>query len=93
MIDIKTNYELKDLYMVDMETGGKWKLDHIKDIEFNSESTDNENKYLSLTPFEDFSCDIHVNRYQLNIIMGYKFLIPNNWLKRHKIPMNRRCGE
>ena len=93
MIDI--NYEPKELYMVNMETGEKHKLDHIKNIEINSESTNNENKYLSLNSSEEFSGVIHVKRslvYLLDVRIGHKFLVPNNWLKRHKIPMNRRYG-
>ena len=89
------NYEPKELYIIDMETGKKFKLDHIKDVEINSERTDNENKYLSLNSSGEFSGVIHVKRslvYLLDVRIGHKFLVPNNWLKRHKIPMNRRYG-
>lgn len=28
--------------------------------------------------------------YQLDIQIGHKYRVPNNWLKRHHISMNRR---
>lgn len=28
--------------------------------------------------------------YSLDLRIGHKFRIPNNWLKRHHVPMNRR---
>ena len=32
----------------------------------------------------------NINKYTLYLLIGQKYRIPNNWLKRHGQPMNRR---
>lgn len=88
------NLPIDDLMIVNMETGEKQKLGHIKEVELTAAETDGEQKYLDLMSGEKaFSCSF---RIPLNLVylaflsVGAKNQVPNNWLKRHKYPMNRR---
>jgi hypothetical protein len=88
-----TDYIVDDLYVFDTETGEKHKLGHIKDIELTASDSQEAEHYLNLKPTESYSGTIEIKRslvYQLDVRIGHKFRVPNNWLKRHKYPMNRR---
>lgn len=84
-----------DLYVFDAETGEKHKLGHIKDIELTASDSQEAEHYFNLKPTELFSVTFEVSRslvYQLDVRIGHKFRVPNNWLKRHHISMNRKGG-
>ena len=85
------------LMFVDTETGEKHKFGQLKDIQLSAMETEGEPKYLDLMKgARTFSCSIQVKRssvYLLDIRIGAKYRVPNNWLKRHKFPMNRRLPD
>ena len=84
-----TDLIIDDLYVFDAETGEKHKLGHIITASANEETE----TYSNLKSMESFSGTFKVRRslvYQFDVRIGHKFRVPNNWLKRHKIPMNRR---
>lgn len=89
-----TDLYIDDLMIVNVETGEKHKLGQIKEVKLTAAETDGEQKYLDLMKgAKTFSCSFQVCRsavYQLDLRIGNKSRVPNNWLKRHKIPMNRR---
>lgn len=88
-----TDSIIDNLYVFDAETDEKHKLGHVKDIELTTTGTSEEAQYLNLKPTESYSGTIEIKRslvYQLDVIIGHKFRVPNNWLKRHHISMNRR---
>lgn len=90
-----TDSIIDNLYVFYAETGEKHKLGHVKDIELTTTGTSEEAHYLDLKPTESFSGTVTVKRslvYQLDIRIGHKFRVPNNWLKRHKFSMNRKGG-
>lgn len=75
----------------DMETGKNYEIGHVKDTELSiSDSIDEQ----EINYFESKALSIKIqNRwvvYYLYWLIGKKNLIPNNWLKRHGFPMNRR---
>lgn len=87
-----TDLIIDDLYVFDAETGEKHKLGHIKDIELTATETINEQK-INMFESKTFSCEIKmdsVSVYCLYLIRGEKNKVPNNWLKHHGFPMNRR---
>ncbi len=89
----RTDSIIDNLYIFDLETGEKHKLGYVKDVELTATETPEEPRYLNLKPTESYSGTIEIKRslvYQLDVRIGHKFRVPNNWLKRHKIPMNRR---
>lgn len=84
---------IDNLYVFFPETGEKHKLGHIKDIELTTCDSQDAEPYLSLNSTESFSGTLKVRRslvYQLDVIIGHKYRVPNNWLKRHHISMNRK---
>lgn len=84
---------IDNLYVFDAETGEKRKLGHIKDIELTASDSQDAESYLRLNHTESFSGTFEVRRslvYQLDVRIGHKFRVPNNWLKHHGFPMNRR---
>lgn len=86
---------IDNLYVFDTETGEKHKLGHIKDIELTASDSQEAESYLKLNSTESFtfSGTLKVKRslvYQLDVRIGHKFRVPNNWLKHHGYPMNRR---
>lgn len=86
---------IDDLYVFDTETGEKHKLGHIKDVELVTTETSEESRYLNLNTMESFSIEVGWHRsahYVEALIIGAKSHVPNNWLKTHKIPMNRKGG-
>lgn len=87
-----TDLIIDDLCVFDAETGEKHKLGHIKDIELTATETVDEQEIKYFEP-KAFSIEIKKNRevvYYLYWLTGRKNLIPNNWLKHHGFPMNRR---
>lgn len=84
---------IDNLYVFFPETGEKHKLWHIKDIELTASDSQEAEPYLRLNSTESFSGTLTVRRslvYQLDVIIGHKYRVPNNWLKRHHISMNRK---
>lgn len=84
-----------NLYVFFPETGEKHKLGHIKNIELTASDNEETEPYINLKPMESFSATLKVRRslvYQLDVRIGHKFRVPNNWLKRHHISMNRKGG-
>lgn len=86
--------DFKNLFwVVDTETGEKHKLGHIEDIELTASDSQEAEPYLRLNSTESFSATLEVRRslvYQLDVRIGHKFRVPNNWLKHRGYPMNRR---
>lgn len=81
-----------NLCVFDAETGEKYKLGHIEDIELTAIETVDEQK-INYFESKALSIEIKNNRmvvYYLYWLTGKKNLIPNNWLKHHGFPMNRR---
>lgn len=90
-----TDSIIDNLYVFFPETGEKHKLDHVKDIELTTTGTSEEAQYLNLKPTESYSVTTVIKRslvYQLDVIIGHKYRVPNNWLKRHHVSMNRKGG-
>ena len=88
-----TDYIVDNLYVFFAETGEKHKIGHVKDVELTATETPEESQYLNLKPMESYSGTIEIKRslvYQLDVRIGHKFRVPNNWLKRHHISMNRK---
>ena len=80
------------LCVFDAETGEKYKLGHIKDIELTATETVDEQK-INMFELKSFSCEIKMDPasvYYLYLLRGEKNKLPNNWLKYHGFPMNRR---
>lgn len=87
-----TDSIIDNLYVFDVETGEKHKLGHIKDIELAATETVDEQK-INMFESKSFSCEIKMDPasvYCLYLLRGEKNKVPNNWLKRHGYPMNRR---
>jgi hypothetical protein len=87
--------ELSDLVFIDTETGEKHKLGHIEDIELTASEAQEDIPYLNLNVSESFSAEIGWHRsahYIEALIIGAKSHVPNNWLKKHHISMNRKGG-
>lgn len=86
--------DFKNLFwIVDAETGEKHKMGHIKDIELTASDSQEAEPNQRLNYTESFSATLKVRRslvYQLDVRIGHKFRVPNNWLKHHGFPMNRR---
>lgn len=80
------------IFAFDMETGKNYEIGRLKDVELSvSDSIDEQ----EINYFESkaLSIEIKKNRmavYYLYWLTGKKNLIPNNWLKHHGFPMNRR---
>lgn len=90
---MSTDSIIDNLYVFDAETGEKHKLGHIKDIELTASDSQDAESYLRLNHTESSSGTFKVRRslvYQLDMRIGHKFRVPNNWLKHHGFPMNRR---
>lgn len=90
-----TDSIIDDLYVFFPETGEKHKLGHIKNIELTASDNQDAEPDLRLNSTESFSGTLKVRRslvYQLDVIIGHKYRVPNNWLKRHHISMNRKGG-
>ena len=88
-----TDSIIDNLYVFFPETGEKHKLGYIKDIELTASDKQEAEHYLNLKPTESYSGTIEIKRslvYQLDVRIGHKFRVPNNWLKRHHISMNRK---
>lgn len=88
-----TDSIIDNLYVFFPETGETHKLDHVKDIELTTTGISDEAHYLNLKPTESYSGTIEIKQslvYQLDVRIGHKYRVPNNWLKSHHIPMNRR---
>ena len=93
-----TDSIIDNLYVFYTETGEKHKLGQIKDIELTATETESEEKYLDLMKgAKTFSCSCSCSCripaelvYLAFLSAGAKDRVPNNWLKRHKYPMNRR---
>lgn len=88
-----TDSIIDNVYVFDAETGEKHKLGHIEDIELTASDSQYAESYLKTIFTESLSATFTVSQslvYQLDVMIGHKFRVPNNWLKRHKIPMNRR---
>ena len=90
-----TDSTIDNLYVFDAETGEKHKLGHIKDYELTASDSQDAEPNLRLNHTESFSVSgtFKVRRslvYQLDVRIGHKFRVPNNWLKHHGFPMNRR---
>lgn len=86
---------IDNLYVFFPETGEKHKLGHIKDIELTASDSLEAEHYLNLKPTESFSIEVGWHRsahYVEALIIGAKSHVPNNWLKRHHISMNRKGG-
>lgn len=78
---------------VDTETGEKYKLGYIENVELTASDSQEAESYLRLNSTESFSATLEVRRslvYQLDVRIGHKYRVPNNWLKHHGYPMNRR---
>lgn len=91
-----TDLIIDDLCVFDAETGEKHKLGHIENIEPTASDSQDAEPYLSLKFTKSFSGTLKVRRslvYQLDVIIGHKYRVPNNWLKHHGFPMNRRRFE
>lgn len=88
-----TDNIIDNLYFFDVETGEKHKIGHLENVELTPTETQESEKNINLNTSESFSVTIDVKRslvYQLDVRIGHKFRVPNNWLKRHKFPMNRK---
>lgn len=88
-----TDSIIDNLYVFFAETGEKHKLGHIKDIELTTSDSQEAEHYLNLKPTESFGVEVGWHRsahYIEALIIGAKSHVPNNWLKRHHISMNRR---
>jgi hypothetical protein len=88
-----TDSIIDNVYVFDVETGEKHKLGHIENIELTASDSQEAEHYLNLKPTESYSGTIEIKRslvYQLDVRIGHKFRVPNNWLKRHHISMNRK---
>ena len=90
-----TDLIIDELCVFDAETGEKHKLGHIKNIEPTASDSQDAEPYLSHKFTKSFSGTLtfKVRRslvYQLDVIIGHKYRVPNNWLKHHGFPMNRR---
>lgn len=87
---------IDNLYVFFPETGEKHKLGYVKDVELETTETSEESRYLNLNPMESFSIEVGWHRsahYIEALIIGAKSHVPNNWLKRHHISMNRKGGQ
>lgn len=81
-----------DVILVDNSSGEEHELGTLKDVVFNLETFD-KNHYLEGFKTATMGCTLKASRsavYLLDIRAGVKCSVPNNWLKRHKFPMNRR---
>lgn len=87
-----TDLIIDDLCVFDAETGEKHKLGHIKDIELTATETVDEKK-INMLKSKSFNCEIKMSPRLFNylyLLRSEKNKVPNNWLKHHGFPMNRR---
>ena len=80
------------IFAFDMETGEKYEIGHVKDVELSISDSIDE-KEINYFESKAFSIECKMPRevvYYLYWLTGNKNLIPNNWLKHHGFPMNRR---
>ena len=83
----------KLFWFFDAETGEKHKLGHIEDIELTASDNEKTEPYINLKPMESFSAEVKTHGSVINkvlVMIGAKSFVPNNWLKHHGYPMNRR---
>lgn len=77
------------LYAVDGQ-GKQYEIGKLQSIDIKGSNNDTcLNEFLIIPP--DF--EIKMNRWNCNLFMcvcGFKRYVPNNWLKRNHLPMNRR---
>ncbi len=86
-----TDLIIDELCAFDAETGEKHKLGHIKDIELTATETVDEQKIkIFESKSKSFSCEIKMPPHLFYLLRGEKNKVPNNWLKHHGFPMNRR---
>ena len=86
---------MNELFFKDLSTGETFRFGGVKDIELTTSNSQEAEHYLNLKPVESYSGTIEIKRslvFQIDVRIGHKFRVPNNWLKRHRIPMNRKGG-
>lgn len=86
------NYMDGKIFAFDMETGEKYEIGHVKDAELSISDSIDEQK-INMFESKSFSCEIKMDPasvYCLYLLRGEKNKVPNNWLKHHGFPMNRR---
>lgn len=80
------------IFAFDMETGKKCEIGRVKDDELSISDSIDEQK-INMFESKSFSCEIKMDPasvYYLYLLRGEKNKVPNNWLKHHGFPMNRR---
>lgn len=83
------DFNYTPLYIGDLGTAEL--IGRIENIETTSSERQDNEKYIKLNESHTFNVTIRRSAvYQLDIRIGHKYRVPNNWLKRHKIPMKRR---
>ena len=86
--------DFKNLFwIVDAETGEKHKMGHIENVELTASDSQEAEPYINLKPMESFSAEVKTHGSVINkvlVMIGAKSFVPNNWLKHHGFPMNRR---
>ena len=79
------------LYIADLGTDETYLIGHIENIETTSSEHQDNEKYIKLNESYTFNATIRRSAvYLLDIRIGHKYRVPNNWLKHHGFPMNRR---
>lgn len=72
------------------------KIEPLKEIMDFEPSVDEETEpYINLKPMESFSAEVKTHGSVINkvlVMIGAKCFVPNNWLKHHGYPMNRKRG-
>jgi hypothetical protein len=87
---------MNELFFKDLSTGETFRLSDVKDIEltYNNDDVEKESKSI-WNKNREFCCEMTVPKpsiYKLMLNIGIKYLIPNNWLRMHHYPMNRKKG-
>lgn len=77
------------LYFCDEEGKPIGSVEHIEEILLNGDDTQDEPFPFHSTQEFSANLDSLCTKYLL-VAIGEKRCVPNNWLKRHGIPMNRR---
>jgi hypothetical protein len=82
----------EELFAIDSQ-GNKYTIGTIESLpdslDFQDiDSNKSINKFYGGVSFE--FCIRRSLVYSLDVRIGHKYRVPNNWLKRHHIPMNRR---
>ena len=89
---MNSEIESGQLFIFNKDLNAFESIGEITEAELTSANEEPERlKYFNSAFEESFEATMgNVNKYTFYLLIGQKYRIPNNWLKRHGQPMNRK---